>query len=1302
MAPPPDRPSSSHSSTRHPLSESPFSRRAGKSSRGKNRASTNRRPEFEGVLYDRQYIFDKHQADSVGRPLIKQAHEENPKSPVSNFVIGKFGSSPKYETVEGIHRETSQRIYRTSLTLETDPPIVAIGDDTEKKLSERLAALSALYQLHDQGFVRIYSPVPVAPPPAALNEVTLSDSSVVGYERARNFMDYYCRRYSFPKPDLDFEECKGKRGNFWEATITVDGRRIGMGSAPSKKQSQVQCYLDVTQYLEKCDPDLWLAFADAEKTGKDLGMGPKVLFKMGRRLSDEISDLCRDIKKTALYRSTPNVESGSGGIRSSTSSISSRAPSYPRAIPAGVLALKSTQLLERRQKYLSDPAMENLRNTRMSLPIYTRSKELLSHIQDNEVTICMAATGSGKTTQIPQLILDDYIDREQGARCNIICTQPRRLAALSVADRVAKERGEVVGKGSIGYSVRFESKVPEEHGCVTFCTTGVLLKRLQSALTEGGLAAAKMDEVTHIVVDEVHERDVDTDLLLVVLKQMLEDRKSRNVPLKIVLMSATIDPSLFQKYFPTEQGNPADVIEVPGRLFPVTKHFLEDFIPSMKSNPRTGWVFHEDSVVKYLRNEDMYALDGKGSKQMVSPSSRGVDEDLELPYPLIALAISHVLQKTDSGHVLVFLPGWEEITAVQRILLSGRMDLNFSDSSKYGLHLLHSTIPLAEQQVIFEPPPEGVRRIILATNIAETSITIPDVVYVIDSGKVKEQRYNPDKHMTSLVSAWVGSSNLNQRAGRAGRHRSGEYFGILGKAHAAGLHPHQTVEMKRVDLTNVVMHVKALNFPGMEVEDVLAATIEPPESERVAAAMKDLQMVGALDGKKNLTPLGRVLLQLPVDVQMGRLVLYGSFFRCLDQALTLAAILTNRDPFVSPVHLHEEAAKAKARWLPADFRSDALTILQAYNTWWAMQSKGEYNSANRFCSENFLSKPTLLLISKIRGHLLQSMYQAGVIDVSAGGSVTAPTRRREPAVPPELNANGESLPLLAALIAVASQPKFAIRQGERSYRTAQDKTTFIHPSSVNHRKRLLQNPEIASQGEKQLYAFTEKRQNLSMAGSSSTPSMYLITTTRLDPMTYMLFGAYEIQVTERGLECDGWLPIVGDLDTLDDIQRLKTLMESCMLRVFEGIVVGQRHRRGQQPIPSYEESETTDEDFSSNQGNPLSSQELKDLDLLTRDIVRVLNQYSDERTESQSRQNSRPGTPMGSPSFNSMRLSGRSTPYSSWTGSSEQSSLPATPMGSPSFSSIRLPLIGSRSGYSTPHSIYTSRPSTPSGLSRKP
>jgi len=867
-------------------------------------------------------------------------------------------------------------------------------------------------------------------------------------------MDYYCRRFGFGRPDVTFEANVKKRQS-WDAIMTVGGRRIGLGSAASKKEANVNCYLDVTVYLESCDSGLWTEFSKAAAQGKDGPPPPNVRLQMSESLADEVRDLCSDIKQGMLWRSRPKT-----ALAPAPAAPTNGAPLSNYQKPsAEFIASKGARLKRQLDEYRTNPKHETMRSTRSALPVYTKIDGLLETIEKNDVTICMAATGSGKTTQVPQLILDQWIDKGEGAKCNVICTQPRRIAAISVAERVAKERGELLGKGSIGYQVRFESKLPPDHGSVTFCTTGIFLKRMQSALQAEASGGRSLDDVTHILVDEVHERDVDTDLVLVVLKRLLADRKKRGIPLKVVLMSATIDPTLFQQYFPDAAGLPAPVAEIPGRSFPVSKRFLDDILKELRESagPTAAWVFNDKAVATYLLAEvGQHAFDEVGFPQaaMMAKSVRegGTGEDLDMPYPLIALTIAHVIKRSTEGHVLVFLPGWDEIQQVQKILqdsMKPLLGVQFNQSSKYSLHVLHSTVPIAEQQAVFEPAKDSMRRIILATNIAETSVTIPDVVYVVDTGKVKEQRYDPDRHISSLISAWVGLSNLNQRAGRAGRHRPGEYYGLVSKLRLEKLNPYQLVEIKRVDLSNVVMHVKALNFPGMEVEEVLAQAIEPPAPERIASAMENLRIVGALDEKKNLTSLGRVLLQLPIEVQMGRLLLFGSFFRCLDHAITLAAILTNRDPFLNPPLLKREANACKASWSPANFRSDALATLFAYNAWWEIQGRGDYQAANQFCSENFLSKPSLLQVQKLRGHLLQALYHAGVIAVSAGGVAgnMEPGRRMNLTVPPELNTNADSLPLLAALIAIGSQPRFAIRASEKILRTPQDRVSLM--SSLN-------------------------------------------------------------------------------------------------------------------------------------------------------------------------------------------------------------------------------------------------------------
>ena len=591
--------------------------------------------------------------------------------------------------------------------------------------------------------------------------------------------------------------------------MTVGGRRIGMGAASSKKAAKVKCYLDVTQYLQSCDAALWQDFIEVSKTDSsaNLGMAPHLVFQMSDELNEDIYGLCGDIRQSLLHKNAPTI-----GIEAELQTLPVFSTSRFVQATERELAAKSQTLQDKLAAYQTDPRLENMRTQRESLPVTSKATDILAKIEVNDVTIVMASTGSGKTTQIPQLLFDDYINRGEGAKCNIICTQPRRLAATSVAERIADERGDRLGN-EIGYQVRFDAKLPRPHGSITFCTTGIFLKRMQSALGPSAHSDAIgfMDSVTHIVVDEVHERDIDTDLVLVVLKRLLADRKARNKPVKIILMSATIDPTLFQNYFTDSRGRPAPVAEVPGRTFPVERHYLDQIIPEVQNNltSQSRWVFKEKNVVDYLQRE---------LSQDPSNFSENSGIDLEIPYPLVALTIAHVVQISKDGHVLVFLPGWDEIKKVADILLDSTnrfpLGVKFSDSSKYSIHYLHSTIPAAEQREVFRPPPPGVRRIILATNIAETSVTIPNVVYVVDSARVKEKRYDPDRHMSSLVSAWVGSSNLNQRAGRAGRHREGEYYGLLSRNRLKSLDPHQLVEMKRSDLSNVVMHVKVSSIPS--------------------------------------------------------------------------------------------------------------------------------------------------------------------------------------------------------------------------------------------------------------------------------------------------------------------------------------------------------------------------------------------------------------------------------------------------------------------------------------------------------
>lgn len=398
--------------------------------------------------------------------------------------------------------------------------------------------------------------------------VGLTTGQRIGLEEARAFMDFYTNKYKFGKPDLQYATVdshssnysrgrKGPTGGSWSATLLVNGRRIGMGEAKNKKDAMNRAYLDTAQYLESCDESLWNSWTE-KKTSSLVakgGMAAHVVFDVDSRTDEELRETVWESRDSYLYkRARAMIEREREKAEKEKERLLSRASGgqeeegvqrgqrYGAAASARraesrlpMLAKKSEELLARLHDYQVNPRVEAMRNQRASLPVASHASSVLAKIATSSVVVVLAATGSGKTTQVPQLILDDWILRGDGAKCNIVCTQPRRIAAISVAERVAKERGESLGE-SVGYQVRFESKPPKQDGSILFCTTGLFLRRLQSDLGNMGNEGF-LDGVTHVAVDEVHERDVDTDLLLFVLRRLLhERRKAGKAEIRVILM----------------------------------------------------------------------------------------------------------------------------------------------------------------------------------------------------------------------------------------------------------------------------------------------------------------------------------------------------------------------------------------------------------------------------------------------------------------------------------------------------------------------------------------------------------------------------------------------------------------------------------------------------------------------------------------------------------------------------------------------------------------------------------------------
>ena len=628
-------------------------------------------------------------------------------------------------------------------------------------------------------------------------------------------------------------------------------------------------------------------------------------------------------------------------------------------------------------------AQQAMLRARESLPAWNSQDAIIRAVNTHQVTIISGETGSGKSTQSVQFVLDDMIKRGLGGVANIICTQPRRISALGLADRVSDERCSSVGD-EVGYIIRGESKSKPGTTKITFVTTGVLLRRIQSSSDSGNIASSLAD-VTHVVVDEVHERSLDTDFLLALLKDILRHRKD----IKVILMSATLDADVFTQYFGGRQS--VGLVHIPGRTFPVEDYYLDDVIRE------TG--FAPELAERGFEEDTAPSASGESFGKILRSVGIGIN------YELIASTVRCIDSKLGDqpGAILIFLPGTMEIdrclNAVKKI------------PNAHPLPLHASLLP-AEQRRVFQSPPKGKRKVIAATNVAETSITIEDIVAVIDTGRVKETSYDPKYNMVRLQEVWASQAACKQRRGRAGRVRAGTCYKLYTRKAESSMPQRPDPEIRRVPLEQLCLSVRSMK--GIDdVATFLANTITPPETIAVEGALNFLHRVGALDHDR-LTALGRYLSMIPADLRCGKLMVYGSIFNCIDAAITIAAILTVKSPFVSPRERREEANAARAAFSKGD--GDLLTDLSAYQTWSDLVKTQGYWATQSWCTTNFLSHQTLRDISSNKAQFISSLKDAAIIPVDY--SESSPSFSR-------LNSNAANRSLLRALVAGAFQPQIA-------------------------------------------------------------------------------------------------------------------------------------------------------------------------------------------------------------------------------------------------------------------------------------
>ncbi|KAF7257406.1 hypothetical protein EG68_05355 [Paragonimus skrjabini miyazakii] len=579
---------------------------------------------------------------------------------------------------------------------------------------------------------------------------------------------------------------------------------------------------------------------------------------------------------------------------------------------------------------------------RQSLPIFRLKDELLNAVNDNKVLIVIGETGSGKTTQITQYLAEaGYVNTGR-----IGCTQPRRVAAMSVAKRVSEEFGCRLGQ-EVGYTIRFEDCTAPETK-IKYMTDGMLLREC--------LIDPDLRQYSVIMLDEAHERTIHTDVLFGLLKKAIQKRDD----MKLIVTSATLDSVKFSQYF-----FEAPIFTIPGRTYPV---------------------------------EILYSLE---------PENDYLDAALN--------TVMQIHLTEPPGDILVFLTGQEEIDSGCELLYE-RMKALGSDVPELIILPVYAALPSEMQSRIFDPAPPGSRKVVIATNIAETSLTIDGIYYVIDPGFVKQKVYSSKSGMDQLIVTPISQAQAKQRAGRAGRTGPGKCYRLYTeRAYRDEMLATNVPEIQRTNLASTVLQLKA-----MGINDLLSFDfMDPPPLQTLVAAMETLHGLSALDDEGLLTRLGRRMAEFPLEPMLSKMLIMSVHLQCSEEVLTIVSMLSVQNVFYRPKEKTELADQRKAKFHQPE--GDHLTLLAVYNAW-----KNNKFSAP-WCYDNFLQARTLKRAQDVRKQLLGIMDRHK-LDVVSCGKKTAMAQKA----------------ILSGFFRNAAK-----KDPQEGYRTLVDQqVVYIHPSSA--------------------------------------------------------------------------------------------------------------------------------------------------------------------------------------------------------------------------------------------------------------
>mmetsp|Transcript_10858 Transcript_10858/g.16532 ORF Transcript_10858/g.16532 Transcript_10858/m.16532 type:complete len:1122 (-) Transcript_10858:128-3493(-) len=902
--------------------------------------------------------------------------------------------------------------------------------------------------------------------------------------------------------------------------------------------------------------------------------------------------------------------------------------------PSAVSVQHVEHFISRQTVRRNSPEYASLQSSRAALPAHEHRDSIVEMVDKNSVSLISGDTGCGKTTQVPQFLLDD---ERTGATCRIAVTQPRRISAMTVSERIAYERGEQLGD-IVGYNIRLESECGPNTK-IHFMTPGILLRLLQDDPT--------LSAWTHIIIDEAHERDRYTEFLFIVLRDLLQATPKR-ASVKLILMSATMHTARLSEYF---GGVPH--LRIGSSMYPVEEFYLEHVLRitgvvdtlSSSSRPAPMKKFRcpicnnpdkeflsavelgthvalctgsstissssqqneeqqhhygnqqhdddgDDYGTEYL--EDVSSADGGDSdrdgddeeglvpRDVIIPSdvvgvSAAVpqsvsveDEELLRRYQLtwddsmvdlnlICSLMQYVFRSEfcrNGGVVLVFLPGWDDISKLKRMLVDTG---GFGDTRRFKVLQLHSGIPKSSQREVFRPVPPGMHKIVLSTNIAETSVTIDNVTVVIDSGRVKEKVYDPHIKLSSLKENWISQSSARQRKGRAGRTRAGVVFRLYSSRRFQSLPSHQDSELLRSSLEELVLTAKLMGLApgqGASADDgihrLLLKAMDPPHPLAITNAVELLRAIECLDKEERITTIGRTLSLLPVDPCLGRVILLGALLGCVGPMIRVVCAMSYRDPFVMPATDQQRADcnRMKAR-LARGVPSDQLTLLHALSQYESALKSGA-GVAQRFCDDYFLSKSTLSFVSDLCKQV--SRY----LENCTGISSKHPFNSR----------HSGSIPLQCALIGAGLLSSTAARKkGTSVFVTEKGCKVKVHPSSVNAKKSRSSAFAEKCEAEVEMIGYQEL---VAISGGPSHcggASLQMLSTTPISVFSFLLccgsltcapITTETVENDEGDIDpltvevlADGWLALRTSIDTYQLISSIRVHLMTALVTYLQ-------------------------------------------------------------------------------------------------------------------------------------------------------